>query len=377
MNPIKKAARSAYHAIRGLLIKLRGLRLLNAGQTIAFMKPYEVKAIDGNKASLPQVINAADNKSVVFPQKDVTADRVYVWDYKDEAKPGSLSKYGSAIIRKRVLTTDFNYNSFYISFREGDKRPEKVVPAVINLFSQYQDGIMYGGYYDFVFLVAAKLSRIKDAMQPEEFADMLVSYPLFNAAYETEYAQLLGVKTANLVDSTKTRVVAPRVVTANSAHWYPNLEDIKSLKRNILLKYQPDHNSLTRVYISRKDRRCVTNEAELVELLKQYDFTIIEDKPRTVTEQISIYNNASFILGPHGASFSNIIWCQPGAHLMELFSSNYVPDFFLYLAETNGMKYSAYYEEASQKTNYIDALVEDIHISIPKMQECLERIFNQ
>src|ERR1700756_1168807 len=125
MNFIKKAARTAYHIIRGLLLKLRGLHLLNVEQTIAFMAPYQVKEIDGNRVSLPQVINCADNKSIVFPAKDIVADRVYVWDYKDDAKPGSLSKYGSVTIRNRVLTTDFNYNSFYISFREGDKRPDE------------------------------------------------------------------------------------------------------------------------------------------------------------------------------------------------------------------------------------------------------------
>ncbi len=377
MNFIKKAARTAYHILRGLLLKLRGLHLLNAKQTIAFMAPYQVKETDGNRVSLPQVINCADGKSIVFPAKEIVADRVYVWDYKDDAIRGSLSKYGSVAIRNRVLTTDFNYNSFYISFREGDKRPHKTVPAVIGLFSQFQDGVMYGGYYDFVFLVAAKLSRIKNALSPGEFAEMPVCYPLFNTPYETEYAQLLGVKPANLVDSTKTKVIAPRIVTANSAHWYPNLNDIQSLKQNIGQSFQPDNTAQNRIYISRKGRRCVTNELELVELLKKYDFTIIEDKPRTVREQIAIYYNASFILGPHGASFSNIIWCQPGAHLMELFSSNYVPDFFLYLAEINGMKYSAYYEEAPQKTNYLDALVEDIHVSIPTMQACLERIFKQ
>lgn len=376
MSFIKNTARTAYHIIRDLLLKLRGFQLLDSGQTTAFMTPYQVKMITGNKALLPQIVNCFDNETVVFKQKEINANRVYVWDYKNDAGSGSISKYGSVIIKKRIITTDFNYNSFYIGFREGDNRPVKTVPAVIGLFSQFQDGVMYGGYYDFVFLAAAKLSRIKDSLPPGEFAEMAISYPFFNAAYEKEYAQLLDVNPANLVDSTTTKLVAPRVIAANSAHWYPNSEDIRSLKRNIGLRFQPVKTDPKRVYISRKGRRCVTNEAELTELLKKYDFTIIEDLPRTVTEQISIYYNASFILGPHGASFSNIIWCRPGAHLMELFSSNYVPDFFLYLAEISGMKYSAYYEEAPQKTNYIDALGEDIHISIPKMEACLERIFS-
>lgn len=382
MNFIKKIAgaiglNTIYHTLRSTFLKIQGFHLLDATQTIAFMAPCQVKSIDGNKSVLPQIINCADNAIIAFHQKEIIADNVYVWDYQSNTKPGYLSKYGSVIINKRVLTTDFNCNSFYISFREGDKRPVKTVPAVIDLFSQFQDGVMYGGYYDFVFLVATKLSRIKDTLSAAEFENMLISYPLFNSAYEKEYAEMLGVNAANLIDSTKTKFISSRIVTGNSAHWYPSREDIRSLRQNIEKVFQPAKTVQNRVYISRKGRRCIINEPELIALLRKFDFTIIEDKPRTVTEQISIYHNASFILGPHGASFSNIIWCQPGTHLMEIFSSNYVPDFFLYLAELTGMKYSAYYEEAPHKTNYIDALVEDVVISITKMEECLKRIFNQ
>jgi len=377
MSYIKNGVKSIYHALRGIVLKLAGFRLLNPEQTIAFMAPYRLKAITGNKAMLPQVINCADDKTEVFPQKDITTDEVYVWDYKNETKKASLSKYGSVIIRKNVLNTDWNYNSFYIGLSKPGKRENKTVPAAIALFSQFQDGVMYGGYYDFVFLVATKLSRIKDALPSMDFAGMAVTYPLFNSSYEKEYLQLLDVDAENVIDSTRVKISPSRLVTGNSAHWYPNVADIISLKQNIWKKFTPEKTEPKRIYINRKGRRCVTNEAELVEMLKKLDFVIIDDKPRSVTEQVEIYYNASFILGPHGASFSNIIWCRPGAHLMELFSGNYVPDFFLYLANITGMKYSAYYEEVPQKVNYIDALVEDIHISIPKLQACLEAIFMQ
>jgi capsular polysaccharide biosynthesis protein len=381
MNSIKKMAgaigRSVYHALRTIILKLAGFRLLNPKQTIAFMAPYELKAIAGNKTTLPPVINCADNKTEVFPQKNINADTVYVWDHKDGAKKAALSKYGSVTIRKNVLSTDWNYNSFYMGLRQADKRENKTVVTAIALFSQFQDGVMYGGYYDFVFLVAAKLSRIKDALPEKEFAAMAVTYPLFNSGYEKEYLQMLDVDAENVIDTTKFKVDPLRLITGNSAHWYPNAADIASLKENISKKFKPEQTAPKRVYISRKGRRCVTNEAELVEMLKILGFTIIEDKPRSVTEQIEIYYNASFILGPHGASFSNIIWCRPGTHLMELFSGNYVPDFFLYLANITGMKYSAYYEDAPQKINHIDALVEDIHVSVPQLKACLEGIFNQ
>jgi capsular polysaccharide biosynthesis protein len=369
--------KTLYHSLRSLIFRILGIQLLGTEATIAFMQPYQVKAVSSNSIALPDIINGADGKTIAFKQKEAVTNEVFVWDYQDNGKNAAISKFGSVVVKKHVLSTDYNYSSFYRDIWKKDKRTLKKLPAAMALFSQFQDGVMYGGYYDFVFLVACKLSRIKDVLSPDDFAGMPVIYPLFGGDYETEYMQLLGVDPVNLVDSRKFKVDLSRVVTANSARWYPNLYDVQSLKQNIEKRFEPEKTELKRIYISRKGRRHVTNEAEVIEMLKTFNFTIIEDKPRTVTEQISLYHNASFILGPHGASFSNIIWCQPGTHLMELFSSNYVPDFFLYLAKITGMEYSAFYEELPQKTSYLDALVEDIHVAVAQLEACLTRIFNQ
>jgi hypothetical protein len=366
-----------YHSLRSFVLKVLGFRLLDPGATTMYMSPYQIKSVNSNKMELPEVINCFDGHTVTFPKKDAVTDEVFVWDYKDEHNNAAISKFGSVIIKKHVLSTDWTYDSFYRDVWKPDHRQVKKTPAAIALFSQFQDGVMYGGYYDFVFLCAAKLSRIKDALSPEEFAAMTITYSLFDSTYENEYMQLLGVDPANLADSKKFEVDASRLITANSAHWYPNLDDIRSLKANIEKQFKPEKTEPKRIYVSRKGRRVITNEAEVITLLKKFDFIIIEDKPRTVTEQIEIYYNASFILGPHGASFSNVIWCQPGAHLLELFSSNYIPDFFLYLAKISGMEYSAFYAQAKQSTNYIDALVEDIHVPVPELEACLEKIFNR
>lgn len=381
MNFIRRIAgaiglKSIYHTLRDVLLKLTGYKLLNPEQTAVFLAPYQVKEKCADKIHLPQIANSADTSSTIFPEKEAIADTVYVWEYTAKT-PVKLGKYGSVVIDKNVLSTDTDYYSFYIGLRESNQRNKKEIPAIITLFSQFQDGIIFGGYYDFIFLVAAKLCRIKDALSPEEFEKIPIAYPLFGTSYESEYMQMLGVHSNRLINTTETKVTSTKVITGNSARWYPNPSDIASLKRHIAGKFQPIKTDSKRIYISRKDRRKIVNEAELIPVLQKFGFVIIEDKPRSIISQISLYYNASFILGPHGASFSNIIWCQPGTHLVELFSSNYAPDFFLYLATMNNMKYSAYYEQAPQKTNYLEALVEDIYVDVTKLDQFLSGIFNQ
>jgi hypothetical protein len=338
------------------------------------MKKHVVREDLGNRITLPRITNSHDRKQVIFNEKLVTTDHTYVWEYKNAKRKARLSKNGSITIRNTVLCTDGNF-SFYKNVWNKDDRPVKTVPSVIVLFSQLQDGVMFGGYYDFVFLVAAKLCRIKDAFPDMDVSQINVSYPLFHTSYEIDFMELLDVESKNLIDTRQYKTVSQHFIAGNVAFWYPNLSDIQSLKRHIEKKFKPVKTESNRIYISRSCKRHIINEADLIIMLKKFDFVIIEDKERSITEQISIYQNASFILGPHGASFSNIIFCEPGTHLFELFSPNYMPDFFVYLAGLMDMKYSAFCSgEADKRITYLDGLGENIHVSIPELENCLKKI---
>jgi hypothetical protein len=380
---IKRSARAIglktiYIILRDLLLKWRGFHLLDQKQTMAFMAPYQLVTIPENRALLPQVADCADQQKIIFTAKESITDRHYVWEYKDPGLKARVSRYGSVVIKGKVLCTDRTHGSFYRDIWKKDDRPAVTAPLLIAPFSHFQEGVGYGGYFDFVFFVVVKICRIKDALPDEDFSDAVISYPPFNGNYEHEYLQLLDLNPDRLIDSSVNKVISPRILTGNGRNWHPNIADILSLKRHIEKKFQPVKTTADRIYISRSGRRRIINEDELIELLKQFNFLIIEDKERSVTEQISIYHNASFILGPHGASFANIIWCEPGTHLFELFSPNYAPDFFLYLTNVMDMKYSGYYEGVpDSKVDYLEGISEDIYVSIPKLEACLKNIFEE
>jgi len=381
MKFVKNVARgiglkAVYTPLRDLLLKWRGFQLLDQKQTVAFMEPYLLAMIPENRALLPQIADCADHQKIIFTAKESITDRHYVWEYRDPELKARVSRYGSVVIKGKVLCTDRTHSSFYRNIWKKDERPVFAAPMLIAPFSHFQEGVGYGGYFDFVFFVVVKICRIKDALPGEDFTDTVISYSPFNGDYENEYLQLLDLNPDNLIDCSVNKVISPRVITGNGRNWHPNIADILSLKRHIETKFRPVKTASDRIYISRSGRRRIINEDELIALLKQFNFSIIEDKKRSVTEQISIYHNASFILGPHGASFANIIWCEPGTHLFELFSCNYAPDFFLYLTNVMGMKYSAYYEGTpDSKVNYLDGISENIYVSIPKLEVCLKNIF--
>ncbi|MBA3829087.1 MAG: glycosyltransferase family 61 protein [Taibaiella sp.] len=380
MRQIKSFAKAIglkvlFEFTQNIILKLRGYNILDRSQTMSFMERFQIYFSPIKTVIIPETLNSANNTKIVFFENQCEADAFSIWDYHDPSQNASLSRYGSVILRRKVLTTDSNANSFMKDIWSPDKRPVQHASVVIAPFSQYQDGIWYGGYWDYLFLVAVKLSRIRDHIPLEVYSKALIAYPLFDTPYERELMGMLDISSEMLTDTTKTKYITPRVITANSTTGYPHPDDIASLKSNIQKKFNPVRSSYDRIYISRSCRRNIINEHELITMLKKFDFKIIEDIPRSITEQITIYHNASFILGPHGASFSNIIWCEPGTHLMELFSCNYAPDFFAYLAALNRMEYSAYYEGmADPSVDYLDGLVEDISIDVLKLEKVLQGI---
>ena len=357
-----------------LVARTMGVDFLSKKQTEAFLTPFRVKAAPENSVLLPTVQNCADDTGPVFTQSEAVTHPAYVWQYERGTEKAFQLPYGSVLIENKVLCTNFGNHHVLPNLSNWRRRKAHRATVLIAPWSHYLDGILFGGYYDFVMLVAAKIARIKDAVPPGVFAESVVSYPLFDTAYEREFLALLGFAPTHIVDSRTTDVTFGRCLLANDGHWfYPNVADIQSLQRLVNQTLKPVQTPRKRIYVSRAGRRRILNEDALIALLTKYSFDIIEDKPRTVSEQVAIYKNASFVLGPHGASFTNIIWCEPDTHLFELFSADYAPAHFLYVARLMGMPYSAC-RFPSVKNEKQPAITADILVSIPDIERCLDKL---
>ncbi|HMR82963.1 MAG TPA: glycosyltransferase family 61 protein [Niabella sp.] len=361
----------------------RGFSLLSAEATIQFLEPYCIKIIPESSVDLPDVQDENNPGNRIYKAYTFTSGEVHVWQH--ELKNGFISKHGSVVIGNKVLCTDWDHRGFEHKFWEKDKRLPKFVPKLIPLLSHHQDihsPVMLTGYYDFVLMVAAKLSRIKDALSDEDLRDITITYHSFGGHYEKQYLKLLGFDPGCYIDSRTYKLSAEKVIFGDCGTWKPNVNEILSLKRNIESRLNISDSTPcagNRIYISRKGRREIENEGELIELLKEFDFIIIEDRERSVEEQINIYRNASFIIGPHGASFANIIWCKPRTYLYELFSKSWAPDYFLYLATINNMQYAAYQDDTHKEItdDSFKALCQDIYVSIPELRTSLEKILGK
>jgi capsular polysaccharide biosynthesis protein len=222
--------------------------------------------------------------------------------------------------------------------------------------------------------IYTKLLRIKSTIGETEFKKCKIIYPLIGTGFEIELIKYAGVDEYQLVDSRAYTVEANNYYLANNDNWYHhNRYDLQLIRETLAKAKDTGPTNHERIYISRKGRRRILNEPEIVEVLKSLNFTILEDEPRLVAEQITLYRNAKVIIGPHGASFANILNCKPGTILIELFPDDYHPDYFRFMSHIFGLDYFAIFEDSVVPTEYWQ-VNENMTIDPEKVRSSLKKI---
>ena len=95
------------------------------------------------------------------------------------------------------------------------------------------------------------------------------------------------------------------------------------------------------LYITRADasNRRVINEAEIWDEVIANGFEIVSLSNVPLLQQVEIFSQAKIIVGPHGAGFTNAVFCQPGSVLIEFLPQWHQIDCFERLARFVGMEY--------------------------------------
>ena len=95
------------------------------------------------------------------------------------------------------------------------------------------------------------------------------------------------------------------------------------------------------IYITRADAgtRRVINEAEIRQEVMDRGFEIVSLTGVPFLEQVKLFSEAKIIVGPHGAGFTNAVFCQPGSVLIEFLPEQWQINCFERLAHLVGMKY--------------------------------------
>lgn len=105
-----------------------------------------------------------------------------------------------------------------------------------------------------------------------------------------------------------------------------------------------------RVYVSRADAmfRRILNETEVIRALRPYGFTPVVLASLSATEQMQIFASAEVIVAPHGAGLTNLMYCDPGTKIVEIFTPGFVNPTFWYPSLHSNLDYCYLVSQSSK-----------------------------
>jgi hypothetical protein len=136
-----------------------------------------------------------------------------------------------------------------------------------------------------------------------------------------------------------------------------------------LPRIEPLEGSPKKLYISRKyaETRHVENEdPDLFDPLLEMGFSLITPEKMSFTKQVSLFQNAEYIIAPHGAGLVNQIWTKQRAKVVELVTPKYSSACTWLIGE---IKHHPYGMVMAEHVGY-----ENLKVDWNKVERVMERI---
>lgn len=111
------------------------------------------------------------------------------------------------------------------------------------------------------------------------------------------------------------------------------------------------------LYVCRDDvsNRPLRNEAAVTRLCVDRGFHVVRPETLRMADQVALFAGARRIVAPHGAGLANLLFCRPGAKLLELHMDRYVNWCFRRLAATMGVRYGCVIGRAEPGDGWVHA----------------------
>jgi len=143
--------------------------------------------------------------------------------------------------------------------------------------------------------------------------------------FQRESLQILGVSGTDRIVPAGGGPVRARNLIVPCHHIVPGRIfpswSIEFLRSRILAGLGGGAGTSRRLYVSRQGagHRRVSNESELVDLLSGHGFEPIRLETQDFADQVASFRDARIVVAPHGSGLANLVFCEPGTAVIELF----------------------------------------------------------
>lgn len=195
--------------------------------------------------------------------------------------------------------------------------PNKTIACLVHQRRNYS-------YYHWTYETLPKLIYLSSNRKEIKVDKIYYHCGFLGTPYQRQAIKKLGFNFWQLLDARRIDSLLAKeiiVVKLNEERSNPSIELCKTIKSAFIKRSIKE--PFRRIYLTRdhvKSGRKVTNEIQLRELLKTYGFQTIVPDDLTVANQAKLFSESKYIISPHGAALANIVFCEPGTRILELFN---------------------------------------------------------
>ena len=234
-----------------------------------------------------------------------------------------------------------------IALKNGTPRLKKKFKGRILSLAQGASG--HKNYSHWLFDILPKIKLYSEIYNIEDL-DFIYLYKLNN--FQLESLKLIGWHNLKTIDSKKFRhVQADEIICTDHPSYYRGyiLEQAKNVPtwivkwlRNSFLDKAEKFECNDKIYIDRSSgaKHCqFINETEINEYLKEKGFTKYKLEDLSFSKQLYLFKNAKYIVGSHGAGFSNLAFCNENTNIIEVRPKDHPNTIYNRLSDINKLNY--------------------------------------
>ena len=173
-------------------------------------------------------------------------------------------------------------------------------------------------------------------------------------SFQLQILKLIGINKNKFIDSKKNKhCFSKKIIFTTHPNYFKGTFSeaqsnipkwiIQYLRRKFLKFVKNNKKTYKKIYIDRSDAvfdHCkLINNSEVTTFLKLKGFKILKLSKLSFLNQITIFNNAKFIVGPHGAGFANLIFCKKNTKVLEIKPHNHPNKVYQRISNINNINY--------------------------------------
>ncbi|AFZ48553.1 Tetratricopeptide TPR_1 repeat-containing protein [Cyanobacterium stanieri PCC 7202] len=245
-------------------------------------------------------------------------------------------------------------------------------------------GLLNNIYFHWLFDILPCIHLLEKASITWDEVDYVVVDN--RCSFQRETLEMFGIPSSKILPlSFPTHIKADKLIVPSfpsAIAWMPPWS-CQYLRTKILGDNLDKKTPHKRIYISREksSNRRLINEQEIISILEEYDFDILNLELFSVKQQAELLNQAEIVISPHGSGLSNLVFCQSNTKVIEIFSPNYVYPCYWLVSNIIDLEYHYILGEIMGSKSfdnflYPDSRFEDIYINPDDLRTNLEQILS-